>query len=115
MGENNNYLASNIKFLRTRKNITQKQLGDFCGKSDVAIFYWESGSREPNAMDLVKICNFFGTTVDDLLNRDLRLEKNEFDGLEELFLQYKHLLTDDDRDTIRFIIEKRVKENGQDI
>ena len=111
MRKTNNYLASNIKFLRTKKNITQKQLGDFCNKSDVAIFYWESGSREPNAIDLVKLCNFFGTTVDDMLNKDLRLLKNEFDDLTELFMQNKHLLTDDDKDTIRFIIEKRVKEN----
>ena len=34
-----------------------------------------------------------------------------FDELEELFKRYKHLLTNDDRDTIKFIIEKRVKEN----
>lgn len=113
MKKNDNYLASNLKFLRTKKNITQKQLGDFCNKSDVAIFYWENGSREPNAIDLVKLCNFFGTTVDDLLNKDLRLIENNYDELEMLFLQYKHLLTDDDKDTIRFIIEKRVKENKE--
>lgn len=105
-----NYLASNIKFLRAKKNITQRQLAEFCDKSDVAIFYWENGSREPNAMDLVKICNFFGTTVDDLLNKDLRLLDNQYDELDELYNQGKDKLTEDDKDTIKFIIEKRMKD-----
>ena len=113
MKENKNYLASNIKFLRTKKNITQKQLGDFCNKSDVAIFYWETGSREPNALDLVKICNFFGTTVDDILNKDLRLLKDEYDELDSLYHNYKHLLTAEDKDMIKFIIKKRVKNHGK--
>ena len=109
--EKTNYLASNLKFLRAKKNITQKQLGDYCDKSDVAIFYWENGSREPNAMDLVKLCNFFGTTVDDLINKDLRIIEDNDDEFTELFLRNKKILTEDDIETIKFIIEKRKKEH----
>lgn len=109
MKENNNYLASNIKTLRKRKNITQKQIADFCYKSDVAVSYWESGSREPNSVDLGKLSVLFDIPVDDLLFKDLRKE-NLKDETEVLFSKYKDILTDDDKETIRFLIEKRKKD-----
>lgn len=71
------YLASNIKHLRNTKNITQKQIADFCNKSDVAISYWENGSREPNALDISKLSTLFNVSVNDLLLKDLRFDNAE--------------------------------------
>lgn len=100
------FLASNLKFLRKQKNITQKQVADFCNKTDVAILYWENGKREPNAVDLSKLSILFNVSVSDLLLKDLRFENNEF---ENYFNANKHLLTDEDKDMIKFLIEKRKK------
>lgn len=110
MEKKSNYLSSNIKFLRLRKNITLKQVGDFCGKSDVAVHYWENGLREPNSVDLGKLSNFFNIPVDNLIFTDLRFSENEPDETELLFSKYKDILTDDDKETIKFIIEKRKKD-----
>ena len=110
MEENKNFLSSNIKFLRIQKNITQRQIGDFCNKSDVAISYWENGSREPNAVDLGKLSTLFNIPVDDLIFKDLRLSENKTDETDILFSKYKSILTDDDKETIKFIIEKRKKD-----
>lgn len=71
------YLASNIKHLRNEKNITQKQIADFCQKSDVAVSYWENGSREPNALDISKLSTLFDVSVNDLLLKDLRFDNAE--------------------------------------
>ena len=112
MNENKNYLASNIKYLRIRKNITQKQIGKFCNKSDVAVYYWESGSREPNSIDLVKLSVLFNVSVDDLISKDLRIEQ-KIDEIEILFNKYKNLLNEEDKDMIKFIIEKRKNEKKE--
>lgn len=77
MEDNIIYLPSNIKHLRTQKNITQKQIADFCNKTDVAISYWENGSREPNAIDLSRLSSLFNVSVNDLLLKDLRFDNAE--------------------------------------
>lgn len=104
------FLSSNIKHLRNIKGITQKQIADFLGKTDGAISFWESGSREPNAVDLGKLSQLFQVPVSDLLLKDLRFE-TEKDNIKELYETYGHLLTEEDREMIKFIIEKRIK-NG---
>ena len=63
--------------MRTTKNITQKQIANFCDKSDVAVSYWENGSREPNALDISKLSTLFNVSVNDLLLKDLRFDNAE--------------------------------------
>ena len=106
----NTFLPSNIKYLRQVKGITQRKIADYCGKTDVAISYWENGSREPNAVDLARLSELFNVPVDELLLNDLRLKDNSFDELDVLFKKYKGILTDEDRETMRFLIEKRKRE-----
>ena len=102
------FLSSNLKHLRIKKKITQKQIADYLGKTDGAISFWEKGSREPNALDLSKLSTLFQIPVSDLLLKDLRFE-NENDGLKELYDANEHLLTEEDKDMIKFVIEKRIK------
>lgn len=71
------YLATNIRYLRDTKNVTQKQIANYCNKSEVAVSYWENGSREPSAVDLGKLSSFFNIPVDDLLLKDLRFDNAE--------------------------------------
>lgn len=71
------YISTNLKYLR---NINKKSLSDIaniCNKTDVAIHYWENGSREPNAVDIARLSNYFNITVDDLLLKDLRFDNAE--------------------------------------
>lgn len=108
MEENKIYLSTNLKFLRTQKGITLKQVAKLIGKSDVAILYWENGSREPNAVDLGKLSTLYNVSPSDLIFKDLRFEKTS-DEIDKLYNANKHLLTDEDKDMIKFIIEKRRK------
>lgn len=105
------FLASNLKYLRTSRGKNQEEIGKICGKSNTAVSNWEKGIREPDAVDLSILSNYFNISVDDLMLKDLRFENNNnFDELELLFSKTKDILTEDDRDMIRFVIEKRKKE-----
>lgn len=101
------FLGSNIKYLRLKNKITQKQIADYLNKTDGAISFWESGSREPNAVDLGKLSQLFKVSVSDLLLKDLRFQDEE-DEIKKLYETYNHLLNQEDKDMIKFIIEKRV-------
>lgn len=70
------YIASNIKHLRVTKGVTQEKLAKVCNKGNTAVGNWEAGIREPNAVDLANIANFFGVSIDDLIKKDLRKNDN---------------------------------------
>jgi len=70
------YIASNIKHLRVSRGITQEQLAKVCNKRNTAVGNWEKGIREPNAVDLANIANYFGVSIDDLVKKDLRFSDN---------------------------------------
>lgn len=102
------YIASNIRYLRTLNGKTQEEIANICNKKNTAISNWEQGIREPEAIDLSILANFFNVSVDDLMLKDLRIANNKnYDELELLFDKNKDILTEDDKDYIKFIIEKR--------
>lgn len=68
-----NYLASNLKHLRLTNGKTLKDLAEVVDKTDVAIHYWEDGSREPNSIDLFKLAEYYNVKIDDLVKSDLRI------------------------------------------
>ena len=103
--------SENLKYLRTIRKISQQQLADKLDIDRSTISRWESNDIDPTVSNVVAIANLLGVPVADLVGRDIRGEDLYIDELETLFLQNIHLLTDDDKDTIKFIIEKRVKEN----
>lgn len=105
------FFSKNLKFLRTTRKISQQQLADKLEIDRSTISRWESDDIDPTVSNVIAIANLLGVPVADLVGIDIEQDGLYIDELEELFIQNKHLLTDDDRDTIRFIIEKRTKEN----
>lgn len=71
------YISSNIKYLRSINNVTQEKLAKACNKGYTAIGNWEQGIREPSAIDLANIANFFNVSIDDLVKKDLRFNDNK--------------------------------------
>ncbi len=70
--KNKLYLSTNIKYLRTINKKTQEELANVCGKKNTAVSNWEKGIRQPDAIDLAVISNFFNISIDDLMLKDLR-------------------------------------------
>lgn len=71
------YLSSNLKYLRISNHYTQEEVAAACNKKNTAISNWEKGIREPDAVDLAILSNFFNVSVDDLMKKDLRLKYDE--------------------------------------
>ncbi len=53
--------------LRTRRGLTQYQLGALVGVSDKAVSKWENGSSKPQSHILYKLSEVLGISVDELL------------------------------------------------
>ncbi|MBO7150090.1 MAG: helix-turn-helix transcriptional regulator [Clostridia bacterium] len=57
----------NLRELRTSKKITQKQLADILQVDQRTISAWEKGICEPSFSMLLKLCDFFDETFDNIL------------------------------------------------
>lgn len=107
----NNYFASNLKYLREKKRLSQQELAEELEVPQPTLACWENGIRTPKISQVQVIADYFNVGMDiishDYSNNETDLSRNEFDIL---FDKYKEVLSEDDKDMIKFIIEKRKKE-----
>ena len=69
---NKNFFASNLKLLRTRRGLEQKDISDYLGiKSPTSVTNWEKGSNLARAGHLSDLATFFGVSMHDLVREDL--------------------------------------------
>ncbi len=59
--------SDNLKTLRQEKKLTQKQLAALVGIDQRTISAWENGVCEPSFELLVKLCEIFDQTFDEIL------------------------------------------------
>lgn len=59
-----------FKSARIAAGKTVKDVMDHMGVSDAAVYQWESGVFTPRPDKLIKLANYFGVTVDELLKVD---------------------------------------------
>lgn len=77
----------NLKNLRKKRNLTQKDVADAIGITFQTYSYYETGRTKPTPETLCKLADFFGVTVDELLGRspqlfdDARVPKTEVQDL----------------------------------
>ena len=57
----------NLKQLRALKRVTQREVSQAIGCSEVVYSHYETGIREPSLDTLIKLANFFEVTTDFLL------------------------------------------------
>ena len=62
--------STNLKNLRVKRGIKQTDIAEFLGVQPRAIRFYESGEREPNIENIIKLCKFFNVTSDFLLGLD---------------------------------------------
>lgn len=107
----NNYFGKNLKYLREKNNLTKKELADKLKVHQSTIARWENNEMGATVDNAYDVSNYFNITVADLTGIDLKNKNiNPNDELELLFSKNKDILTNDDKEYIKFIIEKRKKE-----
>lgn len=70
------FIGSNIKFLRKQKKLTQEELSKKIGVNRSMIGSYEEGRAKPKLSSIQIIAHYFKLGVDDLINKDLRLDIN---------------------------------------
>lgn len=75
-------LATNIRFLRKSHRMNQAELAEELGyRSFTTIQKWETGSSEPPVSTLLKLCELFDVSIDEIISADLprgeRMIRNE--------------------------------------
>lgn len=111
----NNYFAKNLKYLREKKGYDQLKLAEKLNIHQSTLSCWESGIRTPKIEQILDIANFFDVEM-DIVSRDYSIEqtnKQHLDEFDILFSKHKDILTNDDKEYIKFIIEKRKREIDQ--
>ena len=109
--ETNDYFKKNISYLLDSKIITVDTILRLTNhNSPSLVSMWKTGERNIMTNDAIKIANHLNITVDDLINRDLSTNDKTYDELELLFSKNKDILTEDDKEMIRFVVEKRKRE-----
>lgn len=69
-----NIFGNQLRTLRKSNNLSQYQLGYLLGVSDRAVSKWENGLTRPKSAVLVKLCELFDITSDELLG--VRVDNN---------------------------------------
>lgn len=69
-------IQSNIKFLRTRKKLSQEAFAEELGWTRSMVGSYEEGRSEPPIDRLIEIGDYFNIPIDILVKQDLRKSKN---------------------------------------
>ena len=102
--------SKNLKFLREQKKLSQNKLAELSNVNQTTIARWENEEISPSLDNIYDVANVLNVSIADLTGRDLTQEQPIQDELELLFSMNRKILTKDDEEHVRFIIEKRKKE-----
>lgn len=64
-------IASNLKYLRKKHNLTQQQFADIMGIKRASVGAYEEDRAEPKYDLLKKIAEYYGLTMDELVNEQI--------------------------------------------
>lgn len=79
-----NFFQSELKELRIRHSLTQKELGEDLQVSKDQIRFWESGRSQPNLEQLIRIAEHFDISLDELLGLEpIKKQQPAFSPLSE--------------------------------
>jgi len=110
----NDTFANRLQKAINSKNIKPIELSKKTGIDKSQISNYLSGNYKANSNNLTLLADALGVSETWLLGYDENIYVNannkKLDELELLFSKYKNILTDDDKATMKFLIEKRIKE-----
>ena len=64
-----NHFAKNLKELRTKQRIYQRELAEYLDVSVTTYQNYEKGIHEPNIDKLIALADYFKVTLDELVGR----------------------------------------------
>ena len=111
---NKEIFAKNLKYYMEYYEKDRTSICDDLNIPYTTFADWYNAVTYPRIDKIEMLANYFNIQKSDLIENKYKNEKN-FDELEVLFDKHKDILTDDDKEYIRFIIEKRKKEIDKEL
>lgn len=102
-------MVQNLRKLRINKGMSQQQLADIMGVSQQSINKYENHNVEPDISTLIKIADYFETSVDYLVGHVSALVQtvSEFEPTKDeivLLHNYRHL-SKEEKESIRMVVK----------
>jgi transcriptional regulator with XRE-family HTH domain len=103
-------MIKNLRALRNKKGISQQQLAENIGVSQQSINKYENHNIEPDISTLIKLADYFSTSIDYLVGRmevDQRIEiskKYDLNIDESYLIDGYRILNDKEKDSIRLVV-----------
>lgn len=104
-------MLENLKKLRFESGISQKQLADFIGVSQQSVNKYENHNIEPDIEVMIKIADYFNTSVDYLIGHtDVRrkieiMQTHELNAEESSIIEGYRTLSDIQKQCIATVIK----------
>ncbi len=98
------YLASNLRFLRKHKGITQNDLADQLDVQRTMISAYEDGRSDPKLSTLQKLCTILEVGLEELLEHDI--ETNGRKALQKRGVNILTIAADSDKENITLVGQK---------
>ncbi len=113
----NDFFSENLKYLLDTNQITVKNILQLTGNSSPGLVtMWKTGERKITTKDLLIIANHLGYTVDDLINKNLKLEKNiETSKLDNLLFSKAKTLTNEEKQAVLQVMNAIHKEIDKEL
>ena len=110
-------MVKNLRKLRVSKGVSQQQLADVIGTSQQSINKYENHSVEPDIQALIKLAEYFETTIDYLVGHvgsaGPQTEELELSKEEHALIRSYRLLSRGEKDSIRLICRNYLKNKNE--
>ena len=110
-------MVKNLKYLRNQRGISQNKLAEIVGVSQQSINKYENHDVEPDIATLIRLADYFKTSVDFLIGHteiNHIIEKVEHCDLNcdeiELIKNYRKINAKE-KDSIKLILENYISKN----
>ncbi len=111
---NKEIFAKNLNHYMNINNVDRNKLCNDLDFNYTTVREWTNGTAYPRIDKIEMLANYFNILKSDLIENKCK-NNDTFDETNVLFDKYKDVLTDDDKETIRFIIEKRKREIDKEL
>ena len=95
----------NLSYLRRLNNYSQQELAKAAGVTRSAYANYENGAREPNLNVLIRLADFYGISLDDLVGHRAAGQENAAVAAERQFLESYRKLSQTGKRRIRHLVE----------
>lgn len=102
-------MVANLRQLRQKQRISQRTLGDAMGVSQQTINLYENHKVEPDIYMLIKMADYFGTTIDYLVGHTAAEATTAvtypLNAGEAILIEKYRMLSPRERESIRLVID----------